>query len=214
MELSRDEARALGLVAALLAAAAVGRVAAAPRGEVRGEAGPAVEVAALAAASREALDARRPLAAGERIDPNTATERELGRLPGVGPATARRIVAERERGAFTSAADLVRVPGIGPRTAEKLAPHLALPERAPPAGGGAIGGAAGGARAPPARVDPNRASAAELEALPGVGPALAARIVAERQAGGAYRAASDLTRVRGIGPATAARLAPHLTLPP
>ena len=56
----------------------------------------------------------------------------------------------------------------------------------------------------------NTAPAESLVALPGVGPVLAARIVAERERGGPFRDAADLVRVRGIGPRTAARLAPLL----
>jgi competence protein ComEA len=56
----------------------------------------------------------------------------------------------------------------------------------------------------------NLASAAELERLPGVGPVLAARIVADRAARGPFRDVSDLQRVRGIGPRSATRLAPRL----
>ena len=50
-------------------------------------------------------------------------------------------------------------------------------------------------------IDPNVADPATLEALPGVGPARAAAIVAGR-ADGAYRSLRDLGRVRGIGPVT------------
>ncbi len=57
----------------------------------------------------------------------------------------------------------------------------------------------------------NLAPAESLTALPGVGPVLASRIVAERTRGGPFRDADDLVRVRGIGPRTAARLAPLLT---
>ena len=49
------------------------------------------------------------------VDVNTATAEELTVLPGVGPATARAIVEDRERnGPFGSVDDLDRVPGIGP----------------------------------------------------------------------------------------------------
>jgi competence protein ComEA len=49
------------------------------------------------------------------LDVNRATASELDTLPGVGPATATAIVAERERnGPFLSVDDLDRVPGIGP----------------------------------------------------------------------------------------------------
>lgn len=56
----------------------------------------------------------------------------------------------------------------------------------------------------------NHASVHELQRLPRVGPVLAARIVAERQARGPFRSAADLQRVPGIGARTAARLAPLL----
>ena len=65
---------------------------------------------------------------------------------------------------------------------------------APPAGGGAAGAAAG-------TVSLNSASASELTALPGVGDATAAAIVAHREANGPFTAVEQLMDVRGIGPA-------------
>lgn len=61
-------------------------------------------------------------------------------------------------------------------------------------------------------IDPNRAPAVELDRLPGVGPAVAGRIVEERERAGGFRTAADLERVRGIGPATLQRMRPHLDL--
>lgn len=55
-------------------------------------------------------------------------------------------------------------------------------------------------------VDVNRASAAELDALPGVGPATAAAIVTERERNGPFVGVDDLDRVPGIGPAKLAAL--------
>jgi competence protein ComEA len=55
------------------------------------------------------------------------------------------------------------------------------------------------------RVDLNAAPAAEIEALPGVGPVLAARIVAER-ARGPFASPEDLARVPGVGPGTIERV--------
>jgi len=49
------------------------------------------------------------------------------------------------------------------------------------------------------RLDINQASAAELEALPGIGPVLAARIVAWREAHGNFASIDELRRVAGIG---------------
>lgn len=50
------------------------------------------------------------------------------------------------------------------------------------------------------RVAINRASARDLEALPGIGPSLAKRIVEERESGGPFHSPRDLLRVKGIGP--------------
>ncbi len=60
------------------------------------------------------------------------------------------------------------------------------------------------------RVDPNSADHEMLTRLPGIGPALATRLIAARRNGGPFRSAKDLARVRGIGPKTVERLAPHL----
>lgn len=60
-------------------------------------------------------------------------------------------------------------------------------------------------------IDPNTADAATLELLPGIGPALAGRILAERRAGGPFLGWSALQRVRGIGLVLARKLRPWLT---
>ncbi len=61
------------------------------------------------------------------------------------------------------------------------------------------------------RLNLTTATAHELEQLPRIGPALAARIVAYRTTHGPFRRAQDITRVAGIGPKTYAQLAPHVT---
>jgi competence protein ComEA len=56
-----------------------------------------------------------------KIDLNTATEAQLDTLPGVGPATASKIVSDRnENGPFRTVDDLLRVPGIGPAKFDAL----------------------------------------------------------------------------------------------
>ncbi len=52
------------------------------------------------------------------------------------------------------------------------------------------------------RVNINTADAAALETLAGVGPALAARIIAWREQNGPFRSVDELTAVSGIGPKT------------
>lgn len=61
-------------------------------------------------------------------------------------------------------------------------------------------------------IDPNTASPAELVRLPRIGPALADRIVADREANGRYRTLGDLARVSGVGDRTLEVLEPHLSL--
>ena len=78
---------------------------------------PALSIAAPA----EAASWAPRLAAARQVDVNTADAAELERLPGVGPALARRIVEERTaRGPFASPDDLIRVRGIGGKSLEAL----------------------------------------------------------------------------------------------
>jgi competence ComEA-like helix-hairpin-helix protein len=180
-----------------------------------------------------------PLAEGERIDPNTATADDLARLPKIGESTAERIVAWRTaRGPFRTLADLDSVPGIGPAALREVAPHVTLAaapvstlaHRSRAAAGtvdrGGLDRSGGGrsglrtssvssAGSPTdAVVDVNSASVEELEALPGVGPALARRIVEWRAENGRFRAVDDLDHVAGIGPAMLARLRPRVRVTP
>ncbi len=63
-----------------------------------------------------------------------------------------------------------------------------------------------------AKINVNSATQAELELLPDVGPALAARIIEERGKGGRFTRVEDLGRVRGIGPKTIERLRSHVSV--
>ena len=61
------------------------------------------------------------------VNLNTATEAELTRLPRVGEAVARRIIAFRDQhGPFTRAEELMNVQGIGEKTFDKLRQHLVV----------------------------------------------------------------------------------------
>ena len=65
--------------------------------------------------------------------------------------------------------------------------------------------------APSSPLDVDVASAAEIEALPRIGPALATRIVASRDSLCPFGSLEGLGRVRGIGPAMLKLLAPRVT---
>jgi competence protein ComEA len=167
----------------------------------------------VARRTRDAAHRAQPLAQGERVDPNTAGEDELDRLPKIGPGQARKIVEWRQaHGAFRTLADLDAVPGIGPAALAAAAPYLTLAQGdAAPAGQGAANRPEAGISArPPERGNPaislNSASAQELTRLPGIGPSLAGRVVAWREAHGAFRSLDQLEEVPGIGPATVARI--------
>ena len=61
------------------------------------------------------------------VNVNTASVEQLTRLPGVGEARAREIVALRQkRGAFRKVDDLRAVRGIGEASLEKLRPFVSL----------------------------------------------------------------------------------------
>lgn len=81
-------------------------------------------------------------------------------------------------------------------------PNAALP------GGRASGEAEEG------KIDLNRASAAELDKLPGIGPSKAKAIVEYREKQGAFRTIEELKRVKGIGDKTFESLKPFITAGP
>jgi competence ComEA-like helix-hairpin-helix protein len=62
---------------------------------------------------------------------------------------------------------------------------------------------------PAAGVDVNRATAAQLTSLPGVGPKMAQRIIAFRERT-PFRRAEDLRRIKGIGPRMFDRIRPYV----
>lgn len=159
-------------------------------------------VDAVAVAALDEEQRRRPLADGERIDPNRASEADLDRLPGIGPSIARSIVVVREAGTvYRSEQDLAAVRGIGPALLGRIRPFVEFgsPHAVSPARSRA---------SRPERallVDINRAGLDELVELPGIGPVIAEQILQKRR-DRPFRTVDDLLDVRGIGPATLERL--------
>lgn len=103
------------------------------------------------------------------------------------------------------------------------------PAAAPAAGGDSVAGPAGPAsgddpasddgpasdgRPAVLPLDLNAASGRDLEALDGIGPVLATRIVEHRRVHGPFRSVEELAAVRGIGPRLMARLRPALRVTP
>jgi competence protein ComEA len=162
------------------------------------------------------------------VDLNTADETALQALPGIGPATARAIIAARP---FSSVAELEKVQGIGPAKYAELRDRVTVARTAKgkkaaapgkeiaatkSAGKSKSGGSdtakarksATAAKATGLRVDLNTADEAILEALPGVGPVTAQAIIRARP----FASVDDLSRVPGIGAAKLAALRDQVTV--
>jgi competence protein ComEA len=123
-------------------------------------------------------------------------DRVADAVAAAGGATAEAETAGLNQARVVADGEQVRVPRAG--------------EAPPPAPAGSAPGGNGSSRlaGPAAPVDLNRATLAELDTLPGVGPATATAILAWRDENGGFRRVDDLLEVPGIGPARLERLRP------
>lgn len=141
----------------------------------------------------------------ERADPATPSRALLLRaemhihIPAVPTSAPPAAAGPPASPALTAAAPAATIPVVMPA----LSP--AATATTPPAGDSLSPASAG-------LVNLNTASVAELERLPGIGPALAGRIVADRERNGPFQRIEDLARVPGIGPAIVARVRPFVTV--
>ena len=164
-----------------------------------------------------AVDARRAEASATRADPSPLTHqlaaidsarRRQGHTRRAGPRDAG--VGARSDSRQSPAGAPPPPPRVEPSyVAPPLVPSYMPPSYGPlppPRTGATLQGAKRWFQAHP--LDLDVATAIDLEALPGVGPSLARRIVAERDAHGPFGSLQGLERVRGIGPALVERLKP------
>ncbi|MEC5149977.1 helix-hairpin-helix domain-containing protein [Cryobacterium sp. GrIS_2_6] len=124
------------------------------------------------------------------------------------PVGARVVDAVSAAGGFTAAADPAGTNLARPLSDGEQVYLPAIGETVPggAAGTGGTGGSAAGsggaAGLPAVKVNLNRATVSELDALPRIGPAMAQRIVDYRSANGPFAAIEDLRNVTGIGEKT------------
>jgi competence protein ComEA len=105
----------------------------------------------------------------------------------------------------TRVADAVALAGGFTRRADRVAVNLAAPVAdgeeivVPARGAGPAGVSSGAGPSPTAPLDLNTATLEQLDALPGIGPTTAQKILDYRQEHGPFHAVADLDAVPGIG---------------
>jgi competence protein ComEA len=153
---------------------------------------------------------RTSLAAAKKslVDINTASQAELEAVKGVGPATAKKIIANRP---YKSVDELSKA-GLSAKKVESFKSSLTVGGAVAPVAPAAAKETGKKGKAEPttkakepkaaepvsgAPVDLNTADLKALEALPGVGPATAKKIIAARP----FKSVDDLSKVKGLSKA-------------
>jgi competence protein ComEA len=148
-------------------------------------------------------------ASANLVDLNTASLSDLKQLPGVGDATAKKIVAGRP---YSSLSDLSKA-GISRSVIAKITPLVTISTGSSASGASAGSSAAAGTKEnsassdqSAAKIDLNNASEKDIEQLPGIGTSRAKKIIANRP----YSSASDLSKA-GLSSKVIAKIANLVT---
>jgi DNA uptake protein ComE-like DNA-binding protein len=165
-------------------------------------------VAAAIALLPLAAHAQTAPAAPAKVDINNATQKDLENLPGVGSATAKKIIAGRP---YSAVGDLAKA-GVSAKVIQDVTPLVivgtpATTSATKPAKTASAKTKAPAPAAAAAPVDLNTATEAQLEALPNVGAATAKKIIAARP----YTAVSDLSKA-GLTAKTITAITPLVTV--
>jgi competence protein ComEA len=158
-----------------------------------------------ATAATKSAGSRTTAKSAAAIDLNTASEKDLESLPGIGPVTAKKIIAGRP---YKSVDDLAKA-GVSAREIEKVRTLVVVhPTLAP----GSPKSASAPRRIPATElagmININTASEKDLASLRGIGPAIAKGIVAARP----FKSIDDLEQVKGIGKARLAMIRDRVTV--
>jgi competence protein ComEA len=168
---------------------------------------------------------------GAQVDINTADLRTLETLPGVGPATAQKIIENRP---YRSMADLGKVKGLNEAKLNDLKDRVTFGQTtmAAPAGSApatpkqrqpsisTTSNRSGAEKVSPprssAKVTPgekiniNTANVTDLDRLPGIGPAKAQAIIDYRTQNGNFKSIEDIQKVKGIKGGEFAKVKDHI----
>ena len=177
------------------------------------------------AAARKGKEAKALPAAGTPVDLNTADQKAIEALPGVGPTLAKRIMEARP---FQSLDDLSKIKGmtktkvaalkdkvtVGPAAPAAPAPAAQKPVPAPAPAAGPQPATAAKEKAevpklaPGERININTATAEELDKLPDIGPVKAQAIIEGRP----YKTPEDIMKVRGIKEGIYNKIKDHISV--